>query len=64
MKLKVKCLNDLDNGTWEFSGGEEYYYDDLTGAVVGDNYMPVFCFICDNGRVIAPIKEHLSFEIL
>lgn len=64
MKIKVKCLNDLENGTWEFSSGEEYYYDDYSGAVVGDNYIPVFCYICDDGRIIAAIKETLSFEIL
>ena len=62
MKIKVKCLNNFDNGTWKFTKGNEYYYDEYNGAVVGDNYTPVFCFIADNELIVAAISGGLTFQ--
>lgn len=62
MKIKVKCLNDFDNGTWKFTNGDEYYFDEYSGAVVGDNYIPVFCFIADNELIVAAILGDLTFQ--
>ena len=64
MKIKVKCLNDFDNGTWEFTEGDEYYYDEYNGAVVGDNYIPVFCFIADDDLIIAAVSGDLTFKAM
>ena len=62
MKVKVKCLNDFDNGTWKFTRGNEYYYDEYNRAVVGDNYVPVFCFIADDGLIVAAVLSDLTFQ--
>lgn len=62
MKIKVKCLNDFDNGTWEFTKGNEYYYDEYSSVVVGNNYIPVFCFIDDNDLVRAAVSGYLTFK--
>ena len=64
MKIKVKCLNDFDNGTWGFTKGDEYYFNEYNGVVVGDNYIPVFCFIDDNDLVIAAVSGDLTFQVL
>lgn len=61
--MKVKCLNNLNDGTWEFSSGKHYSYDEVHGYVFGDNFRPIFCYI-ENGLVIAAIKGRLIFEIL
>lgn len=61
--MKVKCLNNLNDGTWEFSSGKHYSYDEIYGYVVGDNFKPVYCYI-ENGLVIAAFKRRLIFEIL
>ncbi|UVD31740.1 hypothetical protein [Escherichia phage TR1] len=59
--MKVKCLNNLNDGTWEFRNGKHYIYDEMYGYVVGDNFKPVYCYI-DDERVIAAIKNRLIFE--
>ena len=63
MKIKVKCLNSFDNGTWEFTNGDEYYYDEYSCAVVGDNYIPVFCF-ADDDLIVAAVLGDLTFQVL
>ncbi|QLF85004.1 hypothetical protein [Escherichia phage vB_EcoD_SU57] len=62
MKVKVKCLNNFDNGTWKFTKGNEYYYDEYNRAVVSDNYVPVFCFIAHDGLIVAAIPGGLTFQ--
>ena len=61
MKIKVKCLNNFDNGTWKFTKDDEYYFDEYSGAVVGDNYIPVFCF-ADDDLIVAAISGDLTFQ--
>nr|DAH81958.1 MAG TPA: hypothetical protein [Caudoviricetes sp.] len=64
MKIKVNCLNDFDNGTWLFTMGNEYYYDECSRAVVGDNYIPVFCSPDDDDLIVASISDHLTFQVV
>lgn len=61
MKIKVKCLNNFDNGTWKFTKADEYYFDEYSGAVVGDNDIPVFCF-ADDDIIVAAISGDLTFQ--